>query len=155
MTQQYRVLDEEYEAFIQHIRYWRPTQQLLDQMQQGRVICQQSEPTDDEIYHVISQNPDSTVLTVSKRACHKVNQAVIARLFAHQMPLAHVQCDNEETTDTPIYKDMRVIITQNRDKSNGVVNGQEGTVHCIENETMFLKLANGKLYQSTQLPTKI
>lgn len=145
LTQQYRVLDEEYEKFIQHIRYWRPTQQLLDQMQQGRVICQQSEPTDDEIYHVVSQNPDSTVLTVSKRACHKVNQAVIARLFAQKMPLAHVQCDNEETTDTPIYKDMRVIITQNRDKSNGVVNGQEGTVHCIENETIFLKLANGKI----------
>ncbi len=128
LTKQYRVLDEQYEKFINHIRHWRPSQQLLDLMQHNRIACPHTQPTEDEIFQVVSQNPDSTVLTVSKRACVTVNQAVITRLFSEESPLAYVQCDYGMDV-IPIYNHMRIIITQNRDKANGIVNGQEGTIH--------------------------
>ena len=40
---------------------------------------------------------------------------------------------------------MRVLITQNRDKTNSVVNGQQATIYCIQNGTIFLKLSNSKI----------
>ena len=40
---------------------------------------------------------------------------------------------------------MRVVITQNRDKCNGVVNGQLATVHTVHNNTVYLKLPNEKV----------
>ena len=40
---------------------------------------------------------------------------------------------------------MRVIITQNRDKDMGVVNGQEAIVHLMENATIFLRLPDEKI----------
>ena len=44
-----------------------------------------------------------------------------------------------------LFKGMRVLITQNRDKKNGVVNGQTATVHMVQNVTLFLKLPNGRI----------
>ena len=44
-----------------------------------------------------------------------------------------------------LYKDMRVIVTQNRDKLNGIVNGKPAIVHCVENATVFLKLRKGNI----------
>jgi ATP-dependent exoDNAse (exonuclease V) alpha subunit len=40
---------------------------------------------------------------------------------------------------------MKVIITQNREKDLGVVNGQNATVITVQNETVFWKLPNGKI----------
>ena len=40
---------------------------------------------------------------------------------------------------------MRVIVTQNRDKLNGIVNGKPAIVHCVENATVFLKLRKGNI----------
>jgi hypothetical protein len=47
------------------------------------------------MYQVMSQNPDSTVLTISKHSRIIVNQAVITRLFLKESPLAYVQRDYE------------------------------------------------------------
>ena len=41
---------------------------------------------------------------------------------------------------TNIYQSMTVMITQNRDKPNGVVNGQIGFIHSVENKTIFVRL---------------
>ena len=40
---------------------------------------------------------------------------------------------------------MKVIITQNRDKKNGVTNGQTASVLPTENATIVLKLPNGNI----------
>lgn len=48
---------------------------------------------------------------------------------------------------------MRVIITQNRDKSNVVINGQIASVHAFHNSTIFLELPNKTIvpiYQVTK-----
>ena len=43
---------------------------------------------------------------------------------------------------------MHVMITQNRDKANGLVNGQTATILCVEKATVFLALGNGKALSS-------
>ena len=37
------------------------------------------------------------------------------------------------------------MITQNRDKKNGVVNSQMAKILCVQNGTVFLELKNGKI----------
>ena len=54
-----------------------------------------------------------------------------------------VQCDCD-IEPMPLYN-MRVMITQNRDKKNGVVNRQMAKILCIQNGTVFLELRNGRL----------
>lgn len=74
-------------------------------------------------------------------------------MFRNTNELAVVQLD----CDLPpmaIYFGMRVVITQNRDKLNGVVNGQLATVHTVENATIFLKLTNGKIVALYPVTTK-
>ena len=61
-----------------------------------------------------------------------------------QPPLAYVQLDSD-TDISPIYKGMRVIITQNRDKPQNVVNGQMASVEICHNATVILKLPGNKL----------
>ena len=85
-------------------------------MQQDRVVCMQSEPTDDEIFQVVSSNLDCTVLVVSRRVCITVNNAVIKKLFENITPLACVACDDVKEA-IPIYKHIRVTTLINLDKA--------------------------------------
>lgn len=59
-------------------------------------------------------------------------------------PIAHFQLDSD-TNVTPIYKGMRVMITQNRDKARNIVNGQMAIVQMCQNSTVLLKLPEGSL----------
>ena len=144
LSSQHRVTDQEYETFLQHIRHWKPTEQLLSQIQQGKVIYDHQDPTDQQIENALLQHPNATVLTFTRHATTRVNQIMISSIFAQEHPLATIQCDYEMDV-TPIYKNMRVLITQNRNKSQGVINGQLAVIHSIENATVFLKLPNGKI----------
>jgi ATP-dependent exoDNAse (exonuclease V) alpha subunit len=44
-----------------------------------------------------------------------------------------------------IYSGMRVVVTQNRDKIHGVVNGQLATVHTMHNHSAYLQLPNDNI----------
>ena len=143
LTHQYRVFDDEYEKFLNCIRLCKPTQDYLDSIQNGHIICTNSEPTDEEIYNLVRDNPDSTVLTISRRATATVNNAVMTRLFKDKQPLGYIQCDYEMEV-IPIYKHMRVMVTRNIDKINSV-NGAEGNVRYMENQTIFIELVTKRI----------
>ena len=110
LATQYRCLDPEYDLFLNHIRYWPATQGLLDNIQEGKVVCCTGEPCDGDILKTVVENSNSTVLTVSKRAANRVNSVVIESIFCDCNPLQTVQydCDIEPM---PIYNNMRVMIT--------------------------------------------
>lgn len=74
----------------------------------------------------------------------RINEIVLKALFSNTTPLAYITCDCEDE-EIAIYKDMKVMITQNRDKENGVVNGQEAFIHSLQNNTVFLRLPNNKI----------
>ena len=39
----------------------------------------------------------------------------------------------------PIFQNMKVMITENRDKDKGVINGFVGTTHSVKNNTLFIE----------------
>ena len=60
------------------------------------------------------------------------------------MALAAIQF-NCDLPELPVYVNMRVMITQNRDKKQNVVNGHLATAQLVRNKTIFLKFPNGKV----------
>ena len=125
---QHRVGDERYLQFLDHIRHWIPQHSLSD-LQDGHLITEEGEVTDDHIMEAYRMHTDTTVLPFTRRAANHINDLMTARLF-HVAPLVTAQLDND-LPPTNIYAGMRIVITQNRDKAN-VVN------------TVFLKLPTGK-----------
>ena len=144
LTDQHRVRDAPYEEFLNHISYWQPTEHLLGKIQKGKVVCQDRQPSDKDITDLLLEYPNATFPTVSRKASYFVNNAVSQQLFMDCVPLAKIQCrENEEPID--IFKNMRVMITENRDKSMGVVNGQVAAIHTVQGHTILLKLQNDKI----------
>ena len=144
LREQHRVEDQEYLSFLNTIRRWVPTQTLLDHIQDGWVISTTDTVTDEDILQAYHINPENTVITFTNEAANRVNNVVINVIFKNQQPLAVLQLDCN-LPPMPIYLQMRVVITQNRDKPNGVVNGQFATVHTVQNCSVLLKLTNGKM----------
>lgn len=144
LKEQHRVGDRQYLNFLNTIRKWVPSQQLIDQIQDGHVITKSETVTDDDILHAYHSNPDSTVLTFTKNAANHINNIIIDAIFSKQQPLAHAQLDCD-LPPIPLYAGMRVVITQNRDKPYGIVNGQTADVHTVHNHSIYLKLSNEKI----------
>lgn len=144
LTVQHRCEDAEFQEILNHVRHYKPYQHLLNILHKNRVIISGNTPTDLDIHRALVEHPESTVVTVTRNATNRVNKVAIDLLFQDEIPLAVVQ-SNCEFPPVLIYKDMSVIITQNRDKLNHVVNGQRATVHMVERRTVFLKLPSGNI----------
>ena len=86
--------------------------------------------------------PESTVITVSRHAANHINSVFINKILQESTLLGHVT-SNCELGKIPVFKGMRVIITQNQNKALSIVNGRIGTVVALERNTLFLKLRNG------------
>ena len=109
------------------------------------------------IFGGILLHPETTILTVTKRAANDINFAIIHHLFEHEQPLTCHLLDNGIGICS-IYSGLRVMITKNCDKSKGIVNGQCGIVKKIHNHTLFIELPNKQLvaiYRMTTHDSKI
>ena len=89
---------------------------------------------DADLLHIIRNNADSTFLAVSRNAVSRINSLVLQNLFPPNTSVGNVQMNNDELP-VNIYKGMRVVIMQNRDKKNGVVNGQPAMVLMMQGLT--------------------
>ena len=95
---------------------------------------------------------DVVFLTVSRAATQDINIVLIHHLFNDQHPLANIPCDFSNGM-IDIYPGFRVLLTQSRDKSHDIVNGQIATVSQMHNATILLSLPDGKIasvYSVTQ-----
>ena len=63
--------------------------------------------------------------------------------FQEKTPLSTIPLENDVHDFLPFH-DMRVVVTQNLDKSTGVVNSQLATIQNSQNKTLLLKFPNGK-----------
>ncbi len=144
LRQQHRVGDQKYLSFLNHVRNWVPTQQFLDEIQHDRVIATDSDISDDNILDAFYKDPANVLLTFTKKASNRANNIIVRAIFTNNNPLLHAQLDCD-LDPMPIYAGMRVVITQNRDKANGVVNGQVALVDMVQNTSVFLKLTTGKI----------
>jgi ATP-dependent exoDNAse (exonuclease V) alpha subunit len=117
---------------------------MLNELQEGRVLCPDGTLLPQRLIEAFELNPSSTILTFTNKAANELNNLITSTAFANATPLCFSQLDSE-TDAMPIYKGMRVMITQNRDKPNNVVNGQIASVEMCHNATIILKLPGNKL----------
>ena len=77
--------------------------------------------------------------TFSNYASDIVNQTILNHIFCDCQPL--ISFPTSQSTDQlmPIYFGMQVIITENRDKARGFVNGNIGAIHSLSNHTFFVR----------------
>ena len=144
LHQQFRIVDPEYAAFLDLIRFIRPTQEQVDKMQDGIVLCPEGQLTDRQIWTAFQSHPNSTVMTVSRKGGQRINTIVVGQLFQGR-PLTNIPCACVADSQ-PIYphRNMRVIFTENRDKAACVVNGQQATIISSQNNTIILRLPEGQ-----------
>lgn len=144
LTRQHRCIDEDYEKILEHIRYWKPTLNILNTLHNGRLLHNSSDINDDDLLAILQEHASSTFLTVSRKAVARINALILQHLFQRDLYVGTVQMDNDDVP-CDIFKGMRIILTQNRDKRNGVVNGQTGLIMMMSGSTVFVKLPNGKV----------
>ena len=66
LYQQFRIVDKEYKAFVDMVRYLQPTQRQLDQFQEDLVLCTAGCLADEDIYRAFSRQAHTTIMTVSR-----------------------------------------------------------------------------------------
>lgn len=125
----------------------------LNKLEQGRIMCDH-DPTDLDIFNALVNLPDAAFLTVSHAAANRVNTVTIVNLFRDQEPLGSIDYDNENG-QKPLYLNMKVMITQNRDKENGVVNGCQAKVIAMHNISVFFQLENNRVVAICPIMDKV
>ena len=146
LVTQYRCEYGKYYEVLNHLRYYKPTQRLLNELYRGRVLVTGRPISDDDVFVALYQLPGYTFLTVSRKAANLVNRVAAQRLFT-TVSLAEIQYDCN-LPPMSIYRGMQVIITQNRDKDHGVVNGARAMVLHVQNATVFLNLPGKGVVQT-------
>ena len=82
------------------------------------------------------------MVTVSRAATSRINIVAVTNLFEESEYLGSNWYDNQHESTRPLYRNVKVLITRNRNKELWVVNGQTGTVVTMQNATVFIKLPN-------------
>ena len=133
---QHRCQDPQYAAILDTLRYYKPNQGLLDRLEADRIIFHKTDISDREIRKVLVDQPEAQVLTVSCKSTNRVNNIALS-LFETEAYFGELAYDSD-LAKAPLYRGLKVVITQNRDKQNGVVNGQPATVLHREGASIFL-----------------
>ena len=144
LHRQFRCVDPEYAQFLDYIRYSRPQQFVLDNFQRHKVLGSNANPNDEQLWQIRRDQPNHTVLTVSRAASRRMNTLALQHVFERSLPQSRVFCDST-THSFHVYRDMQVVITQNHDKRAGIVNGQRATAINCQNDTVIVHLANGRI----------
>ena len=117
---------------------------MLEKLQEGHVLCPDAVLHTEKIIQALQSHPDTTVLTFTNEAANELNNVITSTLFSNNKSLVHIQLDST-IASTPIFKGMRVMITQNRNKLQNVVKGQIATIERCHNTTEILRLPSNKL----------
>jgi hypothetical protein len=118
----------------------------------------QAEPPPEHILHILQETPQTLFLTISRRACAKLNRMAVEGLFYNVIPLWTAPIDPESNTDNyrgsaqigdvplmqPIYIGMRIMLTKNLNKEIGFVNGMQATVLGIAGNSIIVQTDLGR-----------
>lgn len=117
---------------------------MLNTLQKDRLLHNSRTISDSALLYILQKHTSSTFLTISRNAVSRINGLILQHIYPRDAYVGKVQMDNNEPP-CEIFKGMRVILTQNRDKRNGVVNGQPGIIMMMSARTIFIKLPSGKV----------
>ena len=117
------------------------------------------EPTKDDIDHILRETPNTMFLTISRRACGKLNGLALECLFSEETAIhGSLPTDPESNTDNyegsslvrenplwmPIYQGAKVILTKNLNKAIGFVNGMGATILGMDGANVVVRTEQGR-----------
>lgn len=144
LYQQFHIIDPDYAKFLDLIRFVFPTQEQVDAMQDGIVLCADGQLLDDNIWSAYETHSDATIMTVSRKAAHRINTIIVNHLFPGR-PLNTIPCASAVDSEPILpHRHMQVIFTENCDKAARIVNGQLATIVGSQNNTILLSLPEGE-----------
>ena len=91
LSEQHRVGDTDYLAFLDHIRNWTPNDSLLQQVQERCVLCPDGILNSDRLIQAFQCHPDSSIITFTNEAAYKLNDLTASTAFANltATPMLH------------------------------------------------------------------
>ena len=151
LTTQHRTDDTHLVSFLQHIRFFKPTDEMLSTIMDGRILLP-NRIIDSSLYEKLRQHPEATILTMTKRAAMYINEIIITSAFSSS-PICVVLMDDESLI--PVHKSTRLIITQNINKQIGFVNGQFINVVAVRNNTIIACTSSGAILNIHPITKKV
>ena len=123
LYQQFRIVDRDYAAFVDLLRY---------------LLCPTGFLDDDQLYGAFANTRDTVIMTISRAAAQRINNIVPQKLFAEQQPLTNVPCAAVAGgPDILPYRGVKIVITENRDKTSRIVNSQDATIVLNHGQTII------------------
>ena len=123
LTIQHGCADERLNLFLKHIRHFHITNhQLHKSLQSISWLNFDEEVTSDTIIKAYNTHPNTTFLTHSRTSSHYINCELIDYIFANTAPLLNAVLASDLQRPQPIFPNMKLMITENRDKDKGVIN---------------------------------
>ena len=143
LTQCFRSEDESLTAAIMHVRTRWATLDIISKITHDRVL---STDIDIAVATYFRLRPDGVLLAVERTTVRNMNDAAIKYYFEHVHYLVRIGIDwYGEVAKLEIYEGMRMMVTRNVDKHNGVVNGAFGNVLFAASRLVVLRLYSGAL----------
>ena len=137
---QHRVSDSDYLTFLDHIQYWISKRGFVARSPGRTSVVPRGSIRSTRVIQAFEANPECTILIFTNAAANSLNSLITSTAFKNEQPLGYFQLDSSDTDITPIYKGMRVMITQNCDKTQNVVNRQMANVEMCQYATVIFRL---------------
>ena len=117
------------------------------------------EPTYEDIAAILTENPDTVFVTITKANAAKLNDWALWSRFGSQQPLQVVPTDPEANPDNfegskqvawwpldmPIHIGAKVILAKNLNKPGDYVNGMQGWIEDVMHGGILVKTKTGKM----------
>ena len=140
LVTQHRIKCDTLKELLKTLRVAFPTAhqvEVLNRMAMADIGC-----VDESVIQMAyCKYPQTTFLCITKKGCHFVNAAICDYLFHNDVPIGvQVNISQEQCID--LYEGMHILITENVNKSHGLVNGASAVITRYEKPLLFIKLKN-------------
>ena len=157
---------EELKWKLELLRTAKPSKEQLHKLLRGhrampdRGPGYSPEPTNLDMQAMLSETPNITFITITRRAAAILNKLALEVLFGDKAPLATLAADPESNLDNydahgsvmswlpeqlPIFVGARVVLTRNLDKKRDFVNGMAATVLGLKRQSVVVRTRTGQV----------
>jgi ATP-dependent exoDNAse (exonuclease V) alpha subunit len=142
----HRCKDVAFARILDVLRRSIPKKSFLRHLRSGHSAWDSGAPTAADLRELYADHPDTSILTFTKKGERVVNDIAVQAIFGNRKPLTTLPGDVEQNMDNfdqqgklrsdrvplpsevPIYKNMKLVLTQNVRKSDDYVNGMDCVV---------------------------
>lgn len=136
----HRSQDPRYSRLLQCLRHRPLTTREIQHCVSGHVLC--DDLNGENLREHLLRYPDTIFMAVTVAGARRINEVIIDALFSEEDFLCMLPVDGDRRI--PLYKRMRLMITKNVDKGNGIVNGIFATALSYRQHMLHVQLATGE-----------